>query len=281
MSLSNADEYFYFVFSGLIGCDATGVTYPMPSNTWDVALSEDRLKATISTNLAALSPRYKYQFQLLTSESDGYSTPEVFSVEVSWENWTQNLYYGSPIVNNELSAAFTPPGDQVNLSLSILRSDLQDYVLALNSIILIETTPYVLFVNIGAWDNVFVTKTYDSVAYNTNVLLNQEYLINQVLNANQTSVFYRNPQENNVSGFETGNGRSTVGYRLLELTCLKMFRNARSRYPIKDIDFVSLYESIGGQIQSAFSSIEVLDAYSGNAARYVENSACETLISLV
>ena len=149
-------------------------------------------------------------------------------------------------------------------------------------------TPYVLFVNVQNWSNFFLERSYKDTndTVEVNLVVNVDYLANNIFNTDTTSVYYKGIQgtsePNDYLGLETVNvtgelvGETMVytqtatikklGFRLLEMSALKMFKNAKSRAVIKnDVAFIdgtinnfhdtnSLYTSLANQINTAFST---------------------------
>jgi hypothetical protein len=159
------------------------------------------------------------------------------------------------------------------------------------------STPYVLFVNVMDWSQFFSQKDYvdnnDEVIIN--LVVNTEYLQSSVFNTDQTSVYYRgingSTEPNDFLGLETINVSEDgitqtgterhFGFRLLEMSALKMFKNAKARAVIKnDTDYVNgtitnnhdespLYQSLSSQILGAFETNkhEIFNQYI-NTGRY-------------
>lgn len=159
------------------------------------------------------------------------------------------------------------------------------------------TTPYVLFVNVIDWAQFFSQKDYVDIndEVSINLVVNTSFLHSSVFNADQTSVYYRGLNgSNNASDFlgldtinVSGDGLTQsgsekhLGFRLLEMSALKMFKNAKARAVIKNDtafnegtitnvhDSNPLYQSLSSQIQSAFETNkhEIFNQYI-NTGRY-------------
>jgi hypothetical protein len=148
-------------------------------------------------------------------------------------------------------------------------------------------TNYVIFVDIGEFNTLFQSKTYEDFNdyVNQNVIINTTYL-QQILNSTNSSVVLKGyyGAEDLTSGLEevetsTVGGISTYtsgtrnfGYRLLELAALQIFNSATARAAISnDTEFIygsgenlytgqgetsgdgNLYSSLANQINYAFN----------------------------
>ena len=285
-----AENWFFFNFSGEISVPQRGVqwTLPRPSNLWASDLSEDEKTNKIHTIITDLSPLHYYQIQFEMACDETYGVPDTFTVTVSGGiDWSLTLHNRLPtntsweVVN---LPAFSPPSDIIVLSFIITRHELVDKSLNVENVkVLYIVAPYTLFVDVGDWNDFFVEKVYNTDDSSSSVVVNQDYLINGVLSLNTVSSYYRDPTEEDVEGFSTGTTKSTLGFRLLELSCLKLFRHARARYIIQNVqnfkdgdlqnkyDCISIYQSVADQIQTAFTSQEIFGQYQ-QGERYNINS---------
>ena len=280
------EDYFIFNYSGDIYTPDLWLNTPTSSEVWGYNLSNDELKNTLYTTILNLTYPFKYQFKVTAIPFNDYQPPSALVVKVS-ETEVMNVHSGC--TGEHLSATFTSlPDETFNMARTLARNELVNPGLDLQRLDLYEITPYALFVDVGNWSHLFLEKTYDSINYTSNLILNTPYLY-EVFNANNTAVFYQDPSGAECQGFETGDTRSTLGFRLLELSCLKMFRNARARYAVSNTqdfretglqnnyDNQPLYSSIINQIVVALTSTtDVLDHYSSSTNRYNENSSLET-----
>lgn len=280
-------ENFFFNYDQNIYTSGLWLQSPGITTNWTSNTSNDTLETSLFTTVTNLFPLCKYQISVKALPLNGYESPYDFSIKVSTNEEVLNTQEFS---GEHYTSLFSPPSNgMIVLTASMRRNSVVNTVLDLQQLELVEITPYSLFVDVGSWNQFFTVKSYDSINHSANLILNTSYVYN-VLNSNSTGVFFQDPSGADCQGFETGGARGTLGFRMLELACLKMFHNARSRYVVSNTreftgaasltnyyDNLPLYSSVVNQVESALiSNNDVLNQYSLHSNNYVTNSPQET-----
>lgn len=119
---------------------------------------------------------------------------------------------------------------------------------------------YVIEINIGDF-NLF---------FNSNVTVNTDYYYNILTQNKSSPVYLAANSTDNTYNFETDTYTS-LGYRLLEITCVKLFKNAKSRAAIANKYNLmnENYESIVSQTSNAFNNANLTNRDFTNMAFFL------------